>query len=108
MRAGEGVDLVARCFERRTQESDGRALAVRPGDVKNRRQLVLRPSETVEQCKDPLEPEPVARGRELGQPIELGLDARMCRAREIGHQAASFASGARYEIRSASFSFSSP
>ena len=39
--------------------------------------------------RDPLQPEPVAGGREHRQPVELRLDAGMRRAREVGHQAAS-------------------
>ena len=49
----------------------------------------------IEQTRDALQPEPVAGGRKHCQPIELRLDARMRRAREVGHQAAAFASGAR-------------
>ena len=95
MRAGEGMDLVAARLERRAQEGDGRAFAVGPGDVEDGRKLVLRAAEPLEQGGDPLEPEPVAGRRKHRQAVELGLDVRVGRAREIGHQAASFASGAR-------------
>ena len=63
MRAGEGVDLEARRFHPRAQESDGRAFAVGPGDVEDRREQVLRLAQPVEQRRDPLEPEAVADGR---------------------------------------------
>ena len=95
VRAGEGVDLVAARLQRRTEERDGRALAVGSGDMEDGRKPVLRAAEPVEDNGDALESEPVAGGRELGQPVELRLDARMRRAREIRHQAAFSASGAR-------------
>ena len=95
VRAGEGVDLVPARFERGAKEGDGRAFAVGPGDVEHRRKPVLRPAEPVEQRGDALEAEPVAGGRQHGQAIELRLDAGMRRAREVGHHAAAFASGAR-------------
>src|SRR6185437_2621840 len=80
----------------------------RPGDVEDRRKLVLRSTEAIENDADSLEPEAVTRGRELGQTIKLRLDARMRRAREIGHQAASLTPGVRYETRRASVSLRSP
>ncbi len=77
------------------RKAHGRAFAVGPGDMEHRRKPVLRPAEPVEQRGDALEPEPVAGGRKLGESVELGLDLRVRRPREIGHQAAAFASGAR-------------
>ena len=77
------------------RKAHDRAFAVGPGDVEHGRKPVLRTAEPVEQRGDALEPEPVAGGRKLGQPVELGLDMRVRRPREIGHQAAAFASGAR-------------
>ena len=95
VRAGEGVDLVPGRFERGAKEGNRRALAIGPGDVEDRRQPVLRPSEPIEKDADAIETEMVAGGRELVEPIELRLDAGMRRAREVRHQAAAFASGAR-------------
>ena len=95
MRAGEDMDREPRALERGAEHGDGRALAVGPGDMENRRQLILRPAEPVEHCPDPLEPEPVAGGRNHVQAVELRLDSGMSRVREIGHQAAAFFSGAR-------------
>ena len=66
-----------------------------PADVKDRRKRVLRTAEPLEQRRNPLQPQPVARRRKLRQSVELRLDLRVGRAREIRHQAASFASGAR-------------
>ena len=77
MRAGKGVDPVARRLDRGAQEGAGRALAVGAGDMEDRRQPILRPAEPVEQGGDPLEPEPVAARRKERQPVELGLDGRM-------------------------------
>ena len=95
VRAGEDMNLVAGGFEPRSKEGADRAFAVRPGDVEHRRKAVLRTAEAVEQLGDAFEAEPVARGRKLGEPVELGLDVRVRRPREIGHQAAAFDSGAR-------------
>ena len=50
---------------------------------------------TVAFLRAALEAEAVAGRGQLRQPVELRLDARMRRAGEVGHQAASFASGAR-------------
>ena len=49
VRAGEDMDRVARRFERGAEEGAGRALAVGAGDVEDRRKLVLRAAEPVEQ-----------------------------------------------------------
>ena len=94
MRAGEDVDLVPGSFERGAQEGAGRALAVGAGDMEDGREPVLRPAEAVEQCGDALEPEAVAGIDRRSQPVELRLDRRIGRAREVGHQAAFF-SGVR-------------
>jgi hypothetical protein len=82
-------------LERRTEEGDGRAFAVGAGDVEDWRQAILRPAEAIEDNRDALETETVAGRRELRQPIQLRLDAGVARACEVGHQAASLASGAR-------------
>ena len=74
VRAGEGVHAVTGCFQRSAQECAGRAFAVGAGDVEHRRQAVLRSAEPVEKLGDPLEPEPVAGRRQLGQAVELRLD----------------------------------
>src|SRR6185369_14459591 len=104
MGAGEGMDLEPRGFEAGAQECDRRAFAVGSGDMEHGRERVLRPAKPVEKSGYPFKPEPVAGRRNHRQPVELRLDARVRRAREIGHQAAAFFSGrgARYLIRSAS------
>ena len=90
VRAGESVDLVTRGLQPGAQERAGRSLAVGAGDVEHGRQRVLRAAERVEQPRDPVEPELVAAGREQRQAVELRLDGRAVRPREIGHQAAFF------------------
>ena len=62
VRAGEGVDLVSRRFERGAEKRNGRALAIGPGDVEHRRQPILRPSEPIEKDADAIETETVAGG----------------------------------------------
>ena len=61
-----------------------------PGDVENRRKAILWTAEPVEQAGDAIEAEPVAAGREQRQPVELRLDGRIVRPREVRHQAAFF------------------
>src|SRR5215218_1994584 len=85
MRAGESVDAVTSGLERGSNERHGRSLAVGASDVKHWRKSVLRTPEPVEQRLDAFQAEPVAWGRQGRKAVELGLDARMCRAREIGH-----------------------
>ncbi len=94
VRAGERVHAVPSSFESGAQERAGRALPVRAGDVEHMRQAVLRPSEPLQQARDPIEPEPVPMGGDGAEAVELRLDGRMVRPREIRHQAARF-SGAR-------------
>ena len=86
---------MARRLKRRAEEGDGRAFAVGARDMEHRRELVLGVVEAVEQRKDALEPQPVAGWREHRETVKLGLNPRVRGAREIGHQAAAFASGAR-------------
>ena len=76
---GAGIDMGGEpgCLDRGAQEGAGRTLAVGAGDMEHRRQRVLRIAEPVEQGGDPLEPENVAAGRQAGEPVELGLDARV-------------------------------
>jgi hypothetical protein len=95
VRACKGMDAVAACFEGGTQERDGRSFSVRAGDVKDRRKPILRSPQAIEHRRDPFEAEAITGWRELREAVELRLDARMRRAREVGHQAAFFASGAR-------------
>ena len=76
-------------FKRRAEEGDGGTLAVGAGNVEDGRQPILRAAEPLENGGDTLETEPVAGRRKLRQSVELRLDVRMRRAREIGHQAAS-------------------
>ena len=64
MGAGEGVDLEASRFEHGAEKGDGRAFAVGSGDMKDRRERVLRTPEPVEHRANALEPEPVAGGRD--------------------------------------------
>jgi hypothetical protein len=59
------------------------------------RQRVLRSAKPIEHVRNALKAEAVAGRREHRQAIQLRLDARMHRARKIGHYAAAFASGAR-------------
>src|SRR6185437_2062250 len=108
MRTGEHVHLAAARLERRSEERDRRPFPVGAGDVEDRRQPVLWTAEALEQRRDALEPQPVAGRRQCRETVELRLDERVRRAREIRHQAASFVSGARYEISFASTSLSSP
>jgi hypothetical protein len=75
--ACEYMDLVSAGFERGSQESDGRALAVRSSDVEYRRQPILGPSEPLKNRGDPLEAEAVSGGRELREAIELRFHARV-------------------------------
>jgi hypothetical protein len=63
--------------------------------VEDRRQPILRPAKAIEHDSNAFEAEPISGGGEFRQPIELRLDAGVRRAREVGHQAAFFASGAR-------------
>ena len=77
-------------LERGTQEGAGRALAVGAGDVEHRRQPVLRTVEPVEQLGDAVEAEPVEARRKERKPVELSLDGRIVRPREVRHQAAFF------------------
>ena len=93
VRAGEGVDLVPRRFERGSEEGDRRALAIGAGDVEHWRKPVLRPSEPIEKLRNPLQAQSVAGRREHRQPVELRLDFGIRRTREVGHQAAAFFSG---------------
>ena len=48
MRAGEDVDVMPRGLDRSAQEGAGRAFAVGAGDVKHRRQRLLRVTEPIE------------------------------------------------------------
>ena len=90
MRAGEGVDRSAARLQRGAEKGAGRALPVRAGDVESRRKAILRTAEPIEQAGDAIEAEPVAAGREQRQPVELRLDGRIVRPREVRHQAAFF------------------
>ena len=76
MRRRVDVHLVAGRFERGAQECDGRAFAVRAGDMDHRRQLVLRPAETLQQPLDPPERQidlaRVERAEHLQQRVEVG------------------------------------
>src|SRR5690348_16165869 len=83
MRTGEGVNRISRGFERGPQKRDGRTFAVGPGDVEDRRQLLLWPVDPPKDFASPLQPKPVSRGREHRQPVELRLDAGVSGAREI-------------------------
>ena len=87
MRAGGDVDPLAVRFQHGAQERASRALAVRARDVEHRRQAPLRIAETREQCADRLQPQPALRHRQGTKPIELGLDRRIVRPREIAHDA---------------------
>ena len=63
--------------------------------MEDRRQRVLRASKAVEQARDAVESEAVAARGKLRQPVELCLDGRIVRPREVRHQAAFFFSGER-------------
>jgi hypothetical protein len=58
--------------------------------VENWRQSVLRPAKSIEQLRDAIKAEAIAAWRKLRQPIELRLDGRIIRPREVRHQAAFF------------------
>ncbi len=62
MRAGIDMRREARRLDRRAQKGAGRALAVGPGDVEDRRQALLGIAELGEQRRNPLEPENVGAG----------------------------------------------
>ena len=63
VRAGEGVDFMARRLERGTQKGDRRAFAVGARDVEDRREPVLRPVQPLQQFQNAVEPEAIARRR---------------------------------------------
>jgi hypothetical protein len=54
------VNFVPARLERGAEERDRRALAVRSGHMEDRRKLVLRSTQPVEQRSNPFEPKPVA------------------------------------------------
>jgi hypothetical protein len=58
--------------------------------VENRRKAILGPPKPIEQAGDGVETEPVADRRKLCEAVELCLDGRIIRPREVGHQAAFF------------------
>jgi hypothetical protein len=90
MRAGENVGRESGSLESGAKEGAGRAFAVGAGNMKYRRHCVLRIAEPVEEQRDSLKAQPVAGGRQESEAIQLGLDGRIVRPREIGHQAAAF------------------
>src|SRR6476619_5437502 len=60
VRAGEYVDLVPARLERCSEEGDGGAFAIGPGDVEDGGQRVLWPSQPVEDGGDAFKPKPIA------------------------------------------------
>ncbi len=85
MRAGEDVDVMPRRLDRSAQEGAGGAFAVGAGDVKHRRQRVLRVAEPIEQSRDPLQTQHVGPGRQCPEPVELCLHGGIGRDGVIRH-----------------------
>ena len=74
MRRGIGVHALARGFQDRAQERDGRALAVGAGDMDHRRQFALGMIERGEQPLHAIERQVDALGMQRDQPRDDGVD----------------------------------
>ena len=90
MRAGVDVGLEAGRLDRRAQEGAGRALAVGPGDMEDRRQRAARDCRAGRAARRSAPARAMSAPARAGQPVELALDGGIA---ETARSAASLAMG---------------